>query len=185
MTINRVRVLVLVLGIMAVFSIVYGQFAVPRSNKIIEGDLSLPSAVSAHFQVREGAMLTVRYEEQDRWYGVVPVIDERNDLKLTTFILEPGPDGPAVQEVLSSIDAKRGRQTPLSIQGYDLAVGITKTFPAKFPTIPLVDPRGADPLALQKVYGASGGGLCSLTCGSVTVTATSVVMSCGSCEGAR
>ena len=179
-----------VAGIFAVISIAYAQFSVPTSNRVFSGVLLSSGKNLASFEIREGAMLTVRDEGKGLWYGWVPLVDsETGQVKLKGFELTARPDGPPdIAEVVKRLDVRVGEEVALqtSFEEYDFSLAIQGISDKEFPTIPAVkNPKKMDAEILQKVYGASGGGLCSLTCGPLTVTSTSVKMSCGVCEGAR
>lgn len=172
-------------------SVSYAQFAIPTSNRILTGRLMSAGQSLASFQIREGTMLTVRDDEQGFWYGLVPRVDEAKHIIVKGVKLLPQEDSVRVVEVVKRLDAPLGDeiQLPFPTGSYDFSIKIEKLERGFFPTIPPIDnPRdiaAIKPEVLQKMYGASGGGLCSLTCDSLTVTSTAVRMSCGVCRGAR
>jgi hypothetical protein len=177
-------------GILMVVSIAYAQFSVPTSNSVLSGVLLSSNEVLVHFKIREGAMLTLRDEEQGFWYGLIPQIDPKTKgVRFRGVELTPRlGEYPDVREVLRYLDTPIGKQVPVPspMGDYSISIQIEGVEEGDFPTIPpLKNPHGMNPQSLQKIYGASGGGLCSLTCGSMTVTSTSVRMPCGVCEGAR
>ncbi len=166
---------------------VRAQFAVPKSNEVVEGELVLPDGGgTAHFFAREGAMVTVRSEEeQGYWYGIVPVID-KGQVAFSVFELTSrGDDPPAIREIASGMKGRLNEAVEVDVLQGTFQVKALDIQTWRFTKVRLVDPRGASPAALQKLYGASGGGLCSVSCGTVTITATSVKASCGTCQGDR
>jgi len=176
-------------GILAALSIAYAQFAVPTSDTIISGVLTLPDKSLARFQVREGSMLIVREgdDEEGLWYGLIPHVENTKKARFSGYKLIPHSDAaPDVRPALRKLEVTIGEQTDLPLDGLPLSVKLEGFGNGVFPTIPAIrDPSKIDPQTLQAFYGASGNGFCSVTCGSTTVTSTSVQMECGACEGAR
>lgn len=175
-------------GIFVAVSIAYAQFAVPTSDRVISGVLTLPDKSLAQFQVREGSMLIVRKDdEQGFWYGLVPHIENAKVVRFNGYKLISNPEAaPDVQQTFRRLEVALREQKALPSEAPPLAIKILAFGAAYFPTIPAMrDPSKIDPQSLRELYGASGNGFCSVTCGSTTVTSTSVRMSCGVCEGAR
>jgi len=185
------KILSVVLIVFAAISVSYAQFAIPVSDTIVTGSLMSAGQDLAHFQVREGTMLTIRNDEQGFWYGLVPKVDEAKHVWIKGVKLIPQAGAPRVEEILKRMDIPAGDEVQLPFLAGDqsISVKIEETEKGVFPTIPSIkNPRdisSINPEHLQKLYGASGGGLCSLTCDSLTITSTAVRMSCGVCRGAR
>jgi len=174
-------------GIFVALSVAYAQFAVPTSDRVISGILTLPDKSLAQFQVREGSMLIVRDDEQGFWYGLVPHIENAKVVRFNGYKLISNPEAsPTVQGTFRRLEVAIREQKALPPEAPPLAIKVLAFETAYFPTIPAMkDPSKLDPQSLQELYGASGNGFCSVTCGSTTVTSTSVRMRCGVCEGAR
>jgi hypothetical protein len=160
---------------------------VPTSDKIISGILTLPDKSLAEFQVREGSMLLVRDDDEGLWYGLIPHVENTKQARFNSYKLIPHSDAaPDVRPALKRLEITIGEQTGVPLDGLPLSIKIEGFRNGFFPTIPAFkDPSKIDPQKLQAFYGASGNGFCSITCGSTTVTSTSVRMECGTCEGAR
>src|SRR4051812_21825491 len=85
-------------GIFVALSVAYAQFAVPTSDRVISGILTLPDKSLAQFQVREGSMLIVRDDEQGFWYGLVPHIENAKVVRFNGYKLISNPEAsPTVQ----------------------------------------------------------------------------------------
>lgn len=175
----------------AISSIVYAQFAVPVSDRVLKGQIILPDRTTvATFEIREGAALAVRNNDGDGdfWYAFVPLIDKSaQKVRIKGFKFTPVPDDdPKVEEIIIGIDAPFGRVVPLRVPDQFLAIKLEGVRQGYFPSIPAVEhPSLRNPELLKMAYSSSGGGICSLTCNSTTVTATTVQMPCGVCRGAR
>jgi hypothetical protein len=195
----------LFLFLLAVIGVsVNAQFAIPISDYVSKGDLFVQAdslgrvgrPLRVHFEAREGTMVTVRTvrnEGQDSWVGFVPVIDKGARVAtLTPFTLEAGDsDYPSVNQLMPDnkellIKARLNSQATIPYPEFPVTLELHDFGKAYFPELPpLVDPSQESPDKLVKLYGASGGGLCSLTCGTITVSATSVSMPCGTCTAIR
>jgi hypothetical protein len=170
-------------------------FGAPVSDEVIEGDLYLKGKAKpfVHFEVREGSMVTVRNTQDGSWYGITPVLSEKRELLFAGFrITDLGNGGQGVVQLVKDVQGdsneafsaiSMGSSTPVHIFGSPLAITVQSVRAKKFIVKAGISPlRASSPHQLQKIFGASGGGLCSVTCGELSVTAAIVTMNCGRCE---
>jgi len=189
---NRLTVFSLALAfILAVASILYAQvFAVPKSDLMVEGRLLLPGGGAADFQVRDGAMLSVRDEEMGFWYGFVPVIKGAINGRpyFLYYVISPqeGTE-PAVRQVGEPVYFEAGSECKFPALDRSLDLQVRSVKEGVFRRIRVQKTDGLEARELQRMYGPSGGGLCALSCGSSIFSANAVALDCGSCEtdGAR
>lgn len=163
-------------------------FAVPISDKVIRGRIELSEGQVAHFSVREGSMLTVRNEESGYWYGFVPEMAQGGrQVKFTPFEITPQNIGSERIDQLIGLEFESlfGEVSEFTPARESFAFVVEGIGRLKLNKIDQTSPRSAQPRDLQKIFGASGGGLCCVSCGVITVCGGSVTMSCGSCSGGR
>jgi hypothetical protein len=161
-------------------------FSVPISDEVIAGDLwvaGMPGSPLAHFEAREGSMVSVRNEDSGTIFGIIPVLDEGGQVTFSAFEIN-GDDAVEILPGKKKEVVPLGEHlAPVLIEGTPLLVSVRaverRNFLVKARTNPL---KASRPGQLQKLFGASGGGLCSVSCGPIGVAATGVVMDCARCD---
>lgn len=176
-------------------------FAIPTSDKVIKGVLTLPDGFKAQFVVRDGTWVTVEdtISPNRYFYAFDGIVDAPGKTNFRVYEIK--------RSYLSnmSINDKVTEQTdpPLPRHGQpvqrDIHVGRYVLFPSAqgiklsvkgieegiFTTPPISDPSRIPASELEKIYGAgaSGNGACCVSCGGRSVCATEVSTSCGACSG--
>ena len=160
------------------------QFAVPTSDYLISIDIitppdTLPSSVAVQVSVREGAMVSVRSED-NFWYGFVfsRNYPEEGNISLSAFRLEPR-DGSvgAAFEIQSPKPLNHGLNSIPTPHG-NFSVTVLGVEEKDFST-PIVAPGTSSYEELRRLY---GGGTCCVFCSPLTVCATTVSKgACGTC----
>jgi len=160
------------------------QFGVPISNRVFLLEIKEDASKShvSFVNIREGAMVTIRSDTQGYWFGIIPVLKEKS-VQWIPFSLKAREGGAAdlVQTEMRSVMDIASPAT-LGVKNIKFYVSIIKVEERRFPNQQLTDPRGKDPRYLQKIYGASGGGICCVSCSDMTVCGTDVKMACGECN---
>lgn len=164
-------------------------FSVPRSDQVLVLELTTPEGERAKVEVRDGSLLTVRYDDDSSYlYG----FSMAADAKLTSATISPldirdlWDGGQEVRQLAKTIgDVPVGSSfeipTPRGTFEFKLLSIVEGLFPN---TRPLREPvaSGLSPTQLKKVYGKSAGGTCCVSCGPLTICATRVTLDCGSCD---
>jgi len=156
-------------------------FGVPNSDKVISVEIwfpgnEYPQPIKA--TIRDGTMLTITNEYVGRTDAWAPYV---------------GPDGVPVFRHFEVRTGDRlvqvGKAIPISEgQPQDFPAGWNLRFVNKgvllgsFPDLQVINPRGVAPEKLAKIYGKTGGGVCCVSCGGLTLCATSIDMDCGYCS---
>jgi hypothetical protein len=159
-------------------------FGVPKSDRVVAVEISFPQDNMPHpinVTVRDGTMLTIINEETGRTDAWAPAI---------------GPDGsPVFRHFQVFTDARgdhpkqegKAERIPDS-ESQDFLAGWTYRLTNKgitlgsFPNLPAPKTGELSPGRLSKIYGKTGGGMCCVSCGGLTVCAASVDMDCGYCS---
>ena len=159
---------------------VHAQFGAPNSDTVFGLEIVTKDGAFV-VAIRDGTMAIIRSDAY--WYGIVPSKGKDDADPVLFFSLQERLGGaPSVSEE-GSATLRHGKTVSFKNHNDD-GVKLTLRFVEvwNFPGIKIIDRRGVDPKTLQKLYGASSGGLCSVTCRGLTVTSTQVVLPCGSCD---
>lgn len=165
-------------------------FAVPVSDQIIRGEIVLPGGKTIKFGAREGTMVTIRDRDNGYFIGLVPKVedDSRGEVKFRFFTIKEWVEKDkifqgAYQILEATTVGEPGSRLSIATEHGEFKLNFGEIVPGEFPGIKLLDPRTAKPLELERIYGVTGGGLCCLGCGGVTVCGSEVSGECGSCSG--
>jgi hypothetical protein len=160
-------------------------FMVPRSNRVIKGDLIFPDGVKFKVAIRDGSWVTVENRKDRYYFGFAGIISPKTARPnfLVYSLLRTSPEDTAATQIALPQDIPIGktirypiaRNIMLSIKGVEVW---------NFANAPIDDPSQYTELELKKLYGeGSLDALCCLPCDDRTVCASSVSNSCGSCSG--
>lgn len=150
-------------------------FAVPVSDRVIEGELIFGDDSRVGFKVREGMMLTVRLQG-GRGYGLSPLVEDGGEIHFAVYELERSAAGERVREIGEFVAGLGGTSPAPTAMPLDVAVlDITSR---EFSVRPSEDPTQLTPDELRKTYGLSD---CCIYCDGRTLCGCSVETSCGTC----
>ena len=161
-------------------------FSVPVSDKVLEGQVQLPNGSHADVVVRDGGMVTIRDERNGYMLGLAAKVDDpaKKTVGVRAFDIHADGEGQAAEEIPgTAMDGARiGRPHAVNAAGHEFEFQIQAIKQGIFPPgIASSRAQGAAPDTLQRIFGASGGGTCCLTCSGFTVCASRVSMGCGVC----
>ncbi|MDX1996796.1 MAG: hypothetical protein SF066_03675 [Thermoanaerobaculia bacterium] len=186
---------------------------IPRSDRVLQVELTLKRtgsrpALVAQVETREGTLVTVQdqsvqpakmvglqvaFPGPDSFTPLILNIQNENHYEVdedSGFVIEESSlqgsrkQGDVQLFADSSVFTIGSRIKLDSVELLD-TIGTSGSFEGNFPYHPVVDPRESRPADLRRLFGRAGGGICCVACGSITICATSVTMSCGSCESAQ
>jgi hypothetical protein len=178
-------------------------FSVPISDKVVEGVITLPeglmnlpaeraqdpSAREVHFALREGTMVTVRDDKTGYAVGWVVKLEKVAGQDQPTFrpfeigpYMTPQGLGEKATQTGALATIALGNEQEFSTKLGLLLLASREIRDGNFPNMRLINPNGANPQRLQKLYGKSGGGTCCVSCGGITVCGSRVAMDCGECD---
>jgi hypothetical protein len=173
-----------------------GAYTIPRSDRVILGELTLPGGVTARFTVRDGTWVTAEYPKH-YFFGFLGQINDSTDQpNFIPFELRRDKtdyDRITVNELDKTGFNLRDRQDPAR----DIAIGQKVTFSsargcklrvtgrgeAVFETPYISDASQYSEEDLEKQFGYSASTNCCITCQGATLCASGVDTSCGSCGG--
>lgn len=163
-----------------------GVFLIPASDDVLVGQLQLPGGDHADIAIRDGGMITVRMEREDRVYGFAAAVKDasKKHLHITPFRIFDEDQGPAIEEIETATinNAKLGISHSLKADDKEFKLAIRNVRKGRFP--PQLAPSNAEGMApenLERAFGCSGGGYCCVSCNGLTVCASRVSMGCGVC----
>lgn len=170
-------------------------FTIPRSDRVIYGQLTLPNKSIARFAVRDGTWVTVEVPMAHYFFGFLGQINDSTELpNFIPFELQRiTPYKTKVNELDKTGFNSPDRQDPAR----DIAVGQKVTFKSArgiklwvtgkgesvFEEPYISDASQYSSEELEKGFGYSSSSSCCVTCQGATVCADSVETSCGSCGG--
>lgn len=189
------------IGSLLPFSLAHGQtaqsaFTVPRSNRVIFGELTLPDKSKVKFVARDGTWVTVEDYKGRYFYGFNGVINEETgeanfvpyelNFPEGTTVRELMIKGPAGPEASSPYVADPRRDVRLGESiTYAEAKGIKLTVTGKgewaFAAPFVSDVEQYSEEVLYQKFGVTGVADCCVTCQTRTICATAVETACGSC----
>jgi len=156
-------------------------FGVPKSDKVVEVEISFPGGEYPQpikATVRDGTMLTIINEYTGRTDTWAPYVGPDGTPVFRHFEVHPGDQLKQAGEAVR-ISQEKGQDY---LVGWNLHLVNKGVSPGYFPDLQAINPRGVSPEKLAKVYGKTGGGMCCVSCGGLTICATSVDMDCGYCR---
>jgi len=174
----------------------FGQdaFTVPRSNKVIYGQLAFPDGSKVNFVTRDGMWVTV--EDRTGFYGFQGIVvnEKTTNFNVHKIIRTVSPTGEvrsATEEIFTPRDIPVGASVRYQVEEsarHPQKAGSVRLRPTAvgewaFALAPIEDPSQLPAMELLATYGVSGNGICCVTCNYRTICANSVTTSCGSCEG--
>ena len=187
-----------ILGILCLARMGYAQgdaFTTPLSDRVIKFSITLPmppisekpESKKIDVTVRDGTIITIRDERNNYAYGFVPYLDKNNQVFMMAFEIGDAPGGgDSLKQLAEPYTLSQVVQTRIPTRQGNFLLNMESIDKWSFPTIRPLDPKKPRPRPseLEKIYGKSGGGSCCVSCGPLTVCATSVDMFCGSCDSA-
>jgi hypothetical protein len=167
-------------------------FSAPISDKVVDARLTLEGK-EVSFSLLEGSIATIRDEDNGESFGLLPSIDlGAQKIRFGLFSIErTKPSGERRISEVGRLELQIGSAAPIQ----QLERPILLQVEAVRKTRTQVDPKekkqsdqepnpdSTSSLEVRKVLGTSGGGMCCVICGSITVCANHVQMHCGSCGG--
>ena len=175
---DRLRRLAYLLVVMGLIATAIGSsqvISLPGSGKLIDAELRLPQGAAPRVHAREGAMITVRDEKNGHQFGLIPIINNRSGkATISSFDIIELKGGQEIRETsIQAIESGVYKKINQGKGSVDIKLNNVETDSSL---------KQDQSLGLRKVYGASGGGLCCVSCDSITVCANRVDMDCGSCN---
>lgn len=158
---------------------------VPRSDRVIKGDLRFPDGTTASFVTRDGTWVTVEDHRTGEFYGFSGVIEKKDSpnfvvYRIKRLDLESSHVDQLTHPQSTPVVGPRGPFVALG-QSNGVAVRVTGIGEWSFATPAGLDPSQYTASELQVQY-ASGNGVCCVTCDSRTICANSVTTFCGNCS---
>jgi len=156
-------------------------FGVPVSDRVVEAEIAFPDHPELspiRFTVREGAIFTIGNEATSRRDGWAVLVDSAGKPTFRPFEIALND---AVRQSGSVMTIPLGQKVELHA-GWSYELTAQRVFLGSFSDLPVINPRGVSPEKLAGIFGKTGGGSCCVTCGGLTLCATSVDMDCGSCS---
>ncbi|HTG32626.1 MAG TPA: hypothetical protein VLB76_06805 [Thermoanaerobaculia bacterium] len=156
-------------------------FGVPVSDRVVEAEITFPDRPDLNpigLTVREGAIFTIENEVTGRRDGWAVLVDNAGRPTLRPFEIA---SNDAVKQSGPVLTIPVGQEVELHA-GWSYELKPQRVFLGSFPDLRVINPRGVSPEKLAGIFGKTGGGTCCVTCGGLTICATSVEMDCGSCN---
>mgnify|MGYP003622937210 CR=1 FL=1 len=166
-------------------------FMIPRSDKVVRGELTFPDGSKARFDSRDGTWVTVEDRQEHYFFGFSGVVQQANKANFQTYdiIRTSGQDMDVKEQVEfgANRDVHVGRFVRFpGARGIKLSLKGIEEWSFTVPSVenPVAALPNLSPVELQLLYGvgASTNSVCCVACGDRAVCATRVSTSCGDCS---
>lgn len=158
-------------------------FGVPRSDRVVSGEIGLPGPQPVRFVAREGTVVSIQDSEKHLTAGFSPAILGESQDEVAFLILElTGSDLEDVQQFGTVSTVNTGASSAVDTPLGSVVLSVGQVARAAFPPILESSLSGLRPTELRQRFGRTGGGTCCVTCGSLTSCGSAIQMECGACE---
>jgi hypothetical protein len=156
-------------------------FGVPRSDRLVRGDIVISGGNLVAFTAREGTIVSIQDASGRAAAGLSPAIT--GDSEVSFLVLEmKGPDLGDVGNFGDVATLQVGTSTPVDTPLGAAVLSVGDVVTAEFPRLAESSGTSLRPSELRHRFGRSGGGTCCVTCGGLTACGSGIRASCGACE---
>jgi hypothetical protein len=176
------------IGVVAPLHAQEEAFMIPKSDRVIMGELTLPDGYKTNFVVRDGQWVTVEDAKTGYYFGFSGVIDEKSGQpNFQVYRLTRTSEGTLAKATTRQLNVSVGKGVRYLKfpKLHNTSLVVTGDGVWEFASAPIADPSQYTPFELKDLFGGleTGNGLCCLSCDQRTVCAAGVSNSCGACGG--